>query len=146
MDKGEPVRRMKEGHNHVIIKSHTCRVGDPQTEEYQRSSCTSVKVLGPTSNFLTWGSGKGNPQGIWLWMTLGFDYKTSTGLGETKTLRRHEQNLVSTRTQGKTHKTLSQTYLWIFKCLLQWCGSEVACHRVRATGTSSPGRCMLACA
>ena len=26
----------------------------------------------------------GNPQGIWPWRPAGFDYKTSTGLGETK--------------------------------------------------------------
>ena len=34
---------------------------DPQTEEqlYQRNSCTVKKVLGPTRDFPTWGSGKG---------------------------------------------------------------------------------------
>ena len=54
-------------------------------------------------DFPTWGSGKGtgNSQGIWLWRTAGFDYRTSTGLGETETLGRHKQNLVFTRTQGK---------------------------------------------
>ena len=52
-------------------------------------------------DFPTWGSSKGtgNPQGIWS--TAGFDYRTSTGLGETETLGRHKQNLVSTKTQGK---------------------------------------------
>ena len=40
-------------------------------------------------------------QGIWLWRTAGFDYRTSTGLGETETLGGHKQNLVGTRTQGK---------------------------------------------
>ena len=42
-----------------------------------------------------------NPQGIWLWRTAGFDYRTSTGLGETATLGGHKQNLMGTRTQGK---------------------------------------------
>ena len=39
----------------------------PQNGEqlYQRSSCTVAKVLGPTTDFPTWGSGKRteNPQG-----------------------------------------------------------------------------------
>ena len=51
---------------------------------YQRSSCTVAKVLGPTTDFPTCGSGKGteNPQGIWQWRPEGFDYRTSTGLGK----------------------------------------------------------------
>ena len=37
--------------------------------------------------FPAWGSSKRarNPQGIWLWRPAGFDYRTSTGLGETET-------------------------------------------------------------
>jgi len=67
---------------------------------YQRSSCTVAKVLGPTTDFPTWGSGKGteNPQVIWR--PVGFDYRTSTGLGK-HTLGGHKQNLVHTRTQEK---------------------------------------------
>ena len=49
----------------------------PQNAEqlYQRNSCTVKKVLGPTTDFLTWGSGKGteppenltlDASGIWL--------------------------------------------------------------------------------
>ena len=65
-------------------------VEDAQNGEqlYQRTSHTVAKVLGPTTDFPTWGSGKGteNPQGIWLWRPVGFDYQTSTGQ-ETDSLR-----------------------------------------------------------
>ena len=58
---------------------------NPQTAEqlYQRNSCTVKEVLGPTTDFPTWGSGKGteNPQRIWLWRSEGFHYRTYTGLG-----------------------------------------------------------------
>ena len=69
------------------------------------------KVLGPTTDFPTWGSGKGaeNPQGIWLWRPVGFDYRTSTGLGK-QTHGGHKQNLVGSRTQRneeRSHKRLS---------------------------------------
>ena len=49
---------------------------------YQRGSCTVMKVLGPTTNFPTWGSSKRteNPQGISIWRQVGFDYRTSTRL------------------------------------------------------------------
>ena len=42
------------------------------------------KVPGPTPDSPTWGSSKGteNPPGIWLWRPVGFDYRTSTGLGK----------------------------------------------------------------
>ena len=41
-----------------------------------------------------------NPQGIWLWRSGEFDYRTSTGLTK-QTLGGHKQNLVHTRTQEK---------------------------------------------
>ena len=59
------------------------------------------KVLGPTADFPTWGSGKGteNPRvltseasGIW--------FRTLTGLGK-QTLGRHKENLLCTRSQEK---------------------------------------------
>ena len=59
---------------------------DPQTAEQlcQRNSHTVKKVLGPTTDFPTWGSGKGTviPHGIWVWRPAGFDYRISTGLGK----------------------------------------------------------------
>ena len=49
----------------------SCQADDPQTGEqlYQRCSCTVAKVLGSTTDFAIWGSGKGNqnPQGWGQW-------------------------------------------------------------------------------
>ena len=47
-----------------------------------------MKILGPTTDFPTWGSSKGteNPQGLWLWRSTGFDYWISTGLGKQRHL------------------------------------------------------------
>ena len=69
-----------------------------------------MKLLGPTTNFPTWGSGKGteNPQEIRLWRPVGFDYRTSIGLGK-QTLGGHKQNLVCTRTQEKGAVTPQET-------------------------------------
>ena len=71
-------------------------------QSYQRNSRTVKEVLGPTTDFPTWGSGKGteNPQRILLWRPVGFDYRTYTGLGK-QTLGGHKQNLVHTRTREK---------------------------------------------
>ena len=88
-DKEEATIRQQEGHNDNNIQSHTCWVGEPQTGEqlYQRSSHTIVKVLNPTSGFPAWGSNKGtwNPQRIWPWGPIGFDYRPFRGLRETDT-------------------------------------------------------------
>ena len=40
---------------------------------------------------------------------MGFDYRTSTGLGETETLGGHKQNLMCTRTQEKGAVTSQET-------------------------------------
>ena len=70
---------------------------DSQTGEqlYQRRSCTAGKVLGPTTDFPTWGSGKetGNPQCIWLWRSAGFDYH-SYHLGNPKGFGKLEEGHV----------------------------------------------------
>ena len=52
---------------------------------YKINSHTVKKVLGHTTDFPTWGSGKGTEtsQGIWLWRPVGFNYRTYTGLGNT---------------------------------------------------------------
>ena len=65
---------------------------------YQRNSHTVKKVLGPTTDFRTWGSSKGieNPQRIWFWRPVGFNYRTSTGLGK-QTHGGHRWDLVCTR-------------------------------------------------
>jgi len=67
-----------------------------------RNSCRVKKVLGPTTDFPTRGPIKGteNLQGVLLWSPVGFDYRTSTGLGK-QTLGGHKQNLLCTRSQEK---------------------------------------------
>ena len=69
----------------------SCQVGDTQAGEqlHQRNSSTVAKILGPITDFPTWGSSKGaeNPQGIGLWRSAGFDYRASTGLGKERLLR-----------------------------------------------------------
>ena len=50
-----------------------------------KSYPTVMKLPNTTSGFPAWGSDKGtrNPQGLWPQRPVGFDYRTSTGLGET---------------------------------------------------------------
>ena len=71
---------------------------NPQTGKwsYQRNSPIVAKVLGLTSDFSVWRSGKGtgNLQGIWLWRTMGFDHRTSTGLRETDCWRAQTKSCV----------------------------------------------------
>ena len=57
------------------------------------------KILGPTTDFLTWGFSKGPeiPQRIRLWRPVGFDYRTYTGLKK-QSLGGHKQDLACTRT------------------------------------------------
>ena len=113
-----------------------------QNNYSKRNSLTVKKVLGPTTDFPTWGSGKGNenPQGIWLWRPVGFDYRTSIGLGK-QTLGGHKQNLVcapgARRKKQCPNKRLSQTCLWVSRSLWQKHGSTVACYRVRGTEYNS---------
>ena len=83
---------------------YSCGADAPQTVKqlYQRSSCTVLKVLRTTTDFPTWGSGKGteNLQGIGVWRPVGFYYRTYTRLGK-QTLAGHKENLVHTRSQKK---------------------------------------------
>ena len=81
-------------------------------------------------------------------MTVGFDYKNSTGLGEieTPTLRGHEQNLASTKTQRKGEVIPQETepkLPAIVEGLLWGHGSAGAHQRDRGTGNSSLGRSPL---
>ena len=91
----------------------------------------------------TWGSGKGteNPQWIWLWRPVGFDYRTSTGLGK-QTLRGHKQNLVPgpTRKEQCPHRRVSQTCLWVSRSIQWRHGLTVACCGLRGTEYNSTGR------
>ena len=110
-----------------------------------RSSCPVANVLGPTSDFPTWQSGKEtrNSQGFWLWMLVGFDYRNSTGLRETETLGGHKQNCVCRRTQRKRAGTLQEIEpdLPMRVWGSEWRpGSAVAYCGDRGAGSSSPGR------
>ena len=123
----------------------SCWADDPQTGEqlHQRSSRTFVKVLGSTTDFQTWGSSKGteNPQGIWLWRPVGFDYRTSTGLGK-QTLRGHKKTLCAPgprRKEQRTLKSLNQTCPWVSRSHCWRRGLTVSCCRVRGTDCNRPG-------
>ena len=97
--------------------------------------------------FQAWGfkKGTGNPQGIWPWRPAGFDYNTSTGLGETETpvLEWKYKTLHASRLRRKEqwpHRRLSQNYLLVLEGLLWRHGSTGAHHRDGGTGSCSPGR------
>jgi len=137
---------------HGVAKSQTWLndyhlVGDPQIGEqwYQRSSHSVVKVLDLPTDFSTWGSGKGteNPQGIWLWMSAGFDYWTSTGLGKQRLLEGTNKTLGAPGPRRKEqwpHKRLSQTCVCVFGSLPWRRELTVAYSVFRGTDSSSPGR------
>ena len=60
------------------------------------------------------GRGTENPQGIWLWRPVGFDYITSTGLGNQRLLEDTNYTLYTPGPRRKEkwlHKRLSQTGL-----------------------------------
>ena len=65
---------------------------------------------GTTRDFPAWGSGKEteNLQGIGHWGPVGFDYRTSTGLGKW-TPGGHKQKFVCTRRQEKGAVSLQET-------------------------------------
>ena len=117
---------------------------NPQTGEqlYQRSSCMVAKVLEPTTDSPTWGSGKGteNPQGIWLWRPVGFHCRISTGLGNR--LLEGATNLFTSGPRRKEQwpcNKLSQTCLWVPWSLRRRCGLTVASCGVRALTTTDLG-------
>ena len=125
----------------------------PQTGEqlYHRSSPTRVKVLSPTLGFSAWGSGnrRRSPQRIQLWRPMGFDGRTSTGLGETETplLEGTHKVLCAREPRGKEqwpHRRLNETYLLVLEGLLQRRGAAVAHGRDKDTGSSSSGKYSLA--
>ena len=102
------------------------------------------KFLAPTTDFPTWGSGKGteNSRRIWLWRPVGFDYRTYrtyTGLGK-QTLGGHKKPLCvpgPRRKEQWSHKRLTQTCLWVSRSLWQRRRLVVACCRVGGTECSS---------
>ena len=102
---------------------------------------------GATRNFPTWGSCRGakNPQRIYLWRPVGFDYRTSTGLGK-QTLGRHKQNIVCTRTQEKRalipQETEPDLPVSIWESLAEvWV--HIGLPQARDTECNSPGICSM---
>ena len=84
-----------------------------------------MKVLNSTSGFTAWGSdkGTGNPHASRPCGTVGFDYRTSRGLGkrETPVLESTNKILHIPRQRGKEqgpHRRLNQNYLLVLEgCL-----------------------------
>ena len=83
-----------------------------------------MKVLSHMSGFPTWGSGNGrrNSQRIRLWRLVGFDCRTSTGLGETETplLEGTHKVVCASGPRGKEqwpHRRLNQSYLLVLEGL-----------------------------
>ena len=95
-----------------------------------------AKVLGPSTDFPTCGSGKGTeyPQGIWHWRPEGFDYRTPTGLGK-QSVGGHNKILCTPGPREKEqwpHKSLSPTCLWVSRSL---CGG--VCWQGPAVGSGA---------
>jgi len=116
-----------------------------------------VKVLSLMSSFPAWGFGKeiGNPQGIWLWRPVGFDYRAFTGLGEAETslLEGKKKICVHQNPGGKSSVTpqktepdvparvgMSATLAYTTHTHEWTCGSEVTHCGDTGTGSSNPGR------
>ena len=80
---------------------------------------------------------------MWLWSSVGFDYRSSTGLGKQKLLEVTNKTLGTLGPRKKkqwSHKRLSQTCLWVFGSLWQRCGSTAACFGVGDNDCLSPVR------
>ena len=118
---------------------------------YPSSSPTIVKVHSPTSGFSARKSDKekGKPQGIWPWSWVGFDCRTSIGLGETETpLLESTSKALSAPWPGEwgeqcPHRRLNRPYLLVLEGLQWRRGSAVAHHKDRGPCSSTPGSCPL---
>ena len=110
----------------IMIKSNPYQLGGWRTDRrtiIPRSPCTIMKVLNCRSGFPAWGSNKGtgNPQVIWPWGPVGFDYRPFRVLGETETPPTHKQNLACTKPRGKeqwAQRRLNQNYILVLQGLL----------------------------
>ena len=135
------------GCNHDKMKSHTCRVGNPQLENNNTkkfSHCCEgsrhhIRLPSLGTQQRDWES-----PGNLTWKSRGFDCRTSTGLGETETPLLEGTNKTlcmpgPRRKEQRPHRTLRQICLWVFGGLLQRRGFSVACPG----DGSSPGRCPL---
>ena len=111
-----------------------------QNHYTKKNSCTVKKVLGPTADFPTWGSGKGQrtpgnltleASGIWL--------QNCHRTGETDSWRAQTKPCAPQEPGQKQcpHRRLSQICLWVSWGLWQKHGPTVACCRVRVTEYNS---------
>ena len=93
----------------------------------------------PHISFLADGSNKGtgNPQEIWPQRPMGFDYKTSTGWGQTDSLESTNKILHTPGPRGKRAMAPQETKPRLPACVG---GSpmEAQVSRVRGTGSSCP--------
>ena len=106
-------------------------MGDHKLENSNIKEVLGVKVLGPTSGFLAWGSGQGtgNLQGIWLWRAVRFDYRNSTGLGDIDSWRVQTKSCPHQDTEKRSSDPTGDWARPYFKCLRvssrgmgqQWC-------------------------
>ena len=102
-----------------------------------------MKVLGPTTDFPTWGFSKGieNPQGILTLKASGVWWQNFHRTGERDSWRAQTKTCAD-QDPGKRssdHKRLSQTCLWVSRRLRQRHRSTVVCRGVRDTEYNSPG-------
>ena len=94
------------------------------------------------------GNGRRNPQRIRLWRPVGFDCRTSTGLGETETplLEGTHEVVRVAGPRGKEqwpHSRLNQTYLLMLEGLLKRWGVAVAHRGNKDTGSRSSEKSSL---
>ena len=91
------------------------------------------------------GQGTGNPQGLWLWRPVGFNYKTSARLGKQ---RLHSWSVqiktAHTRPGGKGAVTPQETEP--DRSVSVWGSPAEVCAgsgppQAQGTSSSSPGRC-----
>ena len=70
----------------LLDREAWCAAGHAVTKSWTRWSNSTE--LRPHITLFSWGSGQqtGNPQGLWLWKSVRFDYRNSMGLEETETL------------------------------------------------------------
>ena len=110
---------------------------DTQTEEqlYQINSRTVKEVLGPTTDFPTWGSGNGteNPQENLTLEASGIGLQNLHRTGETDSWRAETKPCVHQDPEERSsgpHKRLTQTCLRVSRSLRWRYGLEAACCRV----------------
>lgn len=96
--------------NHDRIKSHTCQVSDLQTGKtiIPRSSCTLV-ICNTMSDTRGPDKGTGNPQGIWPWSPVGFDYRSEDWGKQRLQSYRAQTNFACTKTRRRGAVTSQET-------------------------------------